>query len=243
LEVLGIIPARYGSARFPGKPLVEIDGKTMIQRVYEQASFATSLDELTVATDDKRIFDHVQSFSGNVMMTNPDHQNGTERCFEVVDRQAYNFKTIINIQGDEPFIQPEQIDLLAACLESETVQIATLVKKIDDFREFISNTIVKVIVNKNSQALYFSRTPIPYINNPDKELLFRENAFYKHIGIYGYKSNTLKELVNLPASKLEELESLEQLRWLENGYKIFVKETELESVSIDTPEDLDQLEK
>lgn len=243
MDILGIIPSRYGSTRFPGKPLAVIDGKSMIQRVYEQATLASSLSELIIATDDERIYDHAKQFSANVIMTSADHANGTSRCFEALTQTNHPFQAVINIQGDEPFIQPAQIDLVAQCLENENAEIATLVKKIDNYQDLANNTVVKVIVNKKAEALYFSRAPIPYINSPDKELLFEQFDFFKHIGVYGYRSAALAKLVKLPESTLEQLESLEQLRWLENGYSIKIKVTEMETISIDTQEDLNQINK
>lgn len=242
MNITGIIPARYGSTRFPGKPLVEIQGKTMIQRVYEQAIQARLLQQVFVATDDQRICDHVRGFGGNVIMTNTHHNNGTERCAEAAELIGGNHDAIINIQGDEPYIEPTQIDLLAQTLRNDPYAIATLVKRLDSFDDYQRNTVVKVAFDVNHYALYFSRSPIPYIRSADAASVFYGGQFYKHIGIYGFPKTILQEVVKLPESPLEKAESLEQLRWLENGYRIKVQTTEHESQSIDTPEDLERLQ-
>jgi len=241
MKILGVIPSRYASTRFPGKPLAMIHGKSMIQRVYEQASKASSLSEVVIATDDERIANHVEEFDGKVIMTDPDHQNGTERCAEVLESFDPNYEGVINIQGDEPYINPAQIDQVAEALAQPETDIATLAKKINTYDEYLSNSIVKVVCNHKGQALYFSRSPIPHIRQQPTEEQFNQNDFYKHIGIYGYKAEVLKELVTLPASKLEMLEALEQLRWLENGYTIGVGASEFDSIAIDTPADLEKL--
>jgi 3-deoxy-manno-octulosonate cytidylyltransferase (CMP-KDO synthetase) len=225
LNILGIIPSRYGSTRFPGKPLAIINGKSMIQRVYEQASKSSSLTKIVVATDDKRIFNHVKEFSGEAVMTSDKHQNGTERCAEALSLTEGNYDAVINIQGDEPFIQPEQIDLVAACL-NEGAQIATLVKRIKNEQEVKNLSIVKAVVRK-SEAIVFTR-----------EMVLHGKVTFKHIGIYGYRASVLREIAKLPPSPLEKLHSLEQMRWMENGYKIKVKETRIETQAVDTPEDL-----
>jgi len=238
MKIAGIIPARYASTRFPGKPLVDIGGKTMIRRVYEQALKATSLTDVIVATDDDRIFNEVKSFGGKVVMTSPNHQNGTERCAEVA--ATLNTDVVINIQGDEPFIQPQQINLLAGIF-SKDVPIATLIKEhpFHALDEALSNTArIKVVVNNNLEAMYFSRSLIPFIRNSSKAL---NTPFYKHIGIYGFRKDVLLELVKLPPSHLELAESLEQLRWLQNGYKIQCAITDMESASVDEPGDLEGL--
>jgi len=230
--ILGVIPARFASTRFPGKPLIDIEGKTMIRRVYEQALKAR-LDHVVVATDDERIAQEVKRFGGDVMMTAAHHQSGTDRCAEVA-AQLSGFDVVINIQGDEPFIDPQQIGLLAGCFTDPEVQLATLIKKIDTEAEWQNNNIPKVVVNTRGKAIYFSRYPIPYLRN----INFADHQFYKHIGIYGYKTNTLMEITQLPASPLELAESLEQLRWLENGYAIQTRITDIETLAIDSPEDL-----
>ena len=228
-KIIGIIPSRYASTRFPGKPLVDIAGKSMIQRVYEQASRASALSEVIVATDDERIFNHVKSFSGKVVLTSNKHESGTDRCAEVVSR-LQNIDVVVNIQGDEPFIEPEQINQLAACFDNPKTKIATLVKKIETEIDLLSKTVVKVEKTSTNQALNFSRKAF----SPLKES-------YKHVGIYAYRVNTLKTISKLPQSQRELGEKLEQLRWLDNGFDIQLAETEHESNSVDTPEDLEAL--
>ncbi len=241
MQTLGIIPSRFASTRFPGKPLVVIDGQTMIQRVYTQACKAKSLAKVIVATDDERIFNHVQSFGGQVLMTQLNHQSGTDRCAEV----ALNFQdmeAIINIQGDEPFINPLQIDQVAQQLQQNTaLNIATLAKRITDSTQLFSPNIVKVVFNQANIAQYFSRSPIPYLRGIDQIDWISKGVFYKHIGLYGYRRQTLLEVTQLPSSLLEKAESLEQLRWLDNGYKIGIGLTEIETVGIDSPEDLEKV--
>jgi len=237
MRVTGIIPSRYASTRFPGKPLADIGGKTMIRRVYEQASQSKLLSEVIVATDDERIFKEVESFGGKVVMTYTEHKNGTERCAEVAAK--IDADVIINIQGDEPFIEPVQIDLLADCFNEVDTQIATLIRKIDWDDELRNPSRIKVVLNKKNEAMYFSRSIIP---NPISKQHFDELEFYLHIGIYGFRKEILMELVNLPPTPLEGTESLEQLRWLENSYRIKCKETSHISVSIDTPQDLENLQ-
>ena len=240
MKILGIIPARYASSRFPGKPLVDIGGKSMIQRVYEQAKKCASLNEIIVATDDDRIFNHVTNFGGVAVMTSPDHQSGTDRCAEVA-LQHPQYHVVINIQGDEPFIDPEQITKVAACFTSADVQLATLIKKIETLDELDNPNSPKVIINKHSEAIYFSRTPLPYLRGHDSLDRLKHFTFFKHIGIYGYRADILQEVTKLPISPLEKAESLEQLRWIENGYRIKVAETELETHAIDVPEDLKKI--
>ena len=240
MNFTGIIPARYASTRFPGKPLVIIQGKSMIQRVYEQAKRSKKLSDVVVATDDKRIADHVKSFGGKFIMTSAKHRTGTERCAEVSKKlRLSNKDVVINIQGDEPFIDPAQIDVVCKCFENKETQIATLVKKISDTKELFNPNVVKAVFDKNNFALYFSRNPIPYLREDKQENWLKQHDYYKHIGIYGYKAEVLAALVKLKSTALEKAESLEQLRWLENGYKIKIQETKLESVAIDTPNDLE----
>jgi 3-deoxy-manno-octulosonate cytidylyltransferase (CMP-KDO synthetase) len=240
MNVIGVIPARYDSSRFPGKPLVDIGGKSMIQRVYEQCSKSTSLNKLIVATDDQRIADHVKLFGGNVTLTSINHQSGTDRCAEVANNYP-EFDFLINIQGDEPMINPDQIDLLCKCFDNPNASIATLVKKISSNEELFNENTPKVILNKNNEAILFSRTAIPFIRGKAKENWIEHYTFYKHIGIYGFKTETLKNLNNLPVSALESAEALEQLRWIENGYRIHTAITDKESQAIDTPQDLEKL--
>jgi 3-deoxy-manno-octulosonate cytidylyltransferase (CMP-KDO synthetase) len=236
MKIVGIIPTRYAASRFPGKPLIDIGGKTMIQRVYEQALKA-NLAKIIIATDDERIHNAAKSFNANVVMTQVSHQNGTERCAEVMQILGNDFDACINIQGDEPFINPEQINKVAALLQ-QVHNIVTLKKKITIQEELHNNNVVKVVCNKKDEALYFSRSVIPFQRNIEQGIL--ENHF-KHIGIYGFSKNTLEEIVQLPMSILEKTESLEQLRWLENGYTIQVAETIFETIAIDTPEDLQKI--
>ena len=265
MKILGIIPARYASTRFEGKPLVIIDGKSMIQRVYEQAMKAPSLSKVIVATDDERIFKHVESFGGTAMMTSAAHQSGTDRCAEVVEKLNFEihssnldnefpivekigirreaaYSIVVNIQGDEPFIQPEQIEKVVEVLRSQNdYKIATLAKRIDN-QQLIDNTnAVKVVFAADGRAVYFSRSPIPFVRATLPNVQFSTGEFFKHIGLYAYRASVLMEIAKLPPSRLEKLEQLEQLRWLENGYPIGVAETDLETVGIDTPEDLAQL--
>ena len=275
MKILGVIPARFASTRFPGKPLVMIEGKTMIQRVYEQAKKCESLSKVVVATDDARIFNHVIAFGGEAMMTNDNHQSGTDRCAEVVEKLNFDIQTahldsdeavifdkikpkregiftaVINIQGDEPFIDPEQIEKIADILrgglsgdeanQAASFDIATLAKELGNQEDIDNPNVVKAVFGENGRAVYFSRSPIPYLRGIEKELWAESGQFFKHIGLYGYKTRVLLAISKLPKSLLEEIESLEQLRWLENGYSIGVAETELETIGIDTPEDLKKI--
>lgn len=242
LKVIGIIPARYASTRFPGKPLVDIAGKSMIQRVYEQAMKAESLSKVIIATDDERIADEVKKFGGEYILTASTHQSGTDRCAEVAE-QLPEYDIIINIQGDEPFIEPAQIDLLASCFTEEKVQLATLIKSIESQESVYNPNSPKVVIDVHGRAIYFSRSPIPFIRNGEPGVWAEKHQFYKHVGIYGYRSESLKAITKLPPSSLEIAESLEQLRWIENGFYIQTKATDLETVAIDTPEDLKKLNK
>lgn len=241
IQITGIIPARFSSTRFPGKPLVLIDGKTMIQRVYEQSKKSQCLQKVVVATDDERILNHVISFGGEAIMTAVHHQSGTERCAEVAEKISSD--AYINIQGDEPYIHPEQIDEVALLLQKSEVQIATLIKKITGAEELFNTNKPKVVISNTNKALYFSRQTIPFVRGLEPSQWLSRQDFYKHIGIYGYKRNTLLEIVRLPMSALEKSEALEQLRWLENSYDIHVGITEMESYSVDTEEDLKSLPK
>lgn len=237
MRILGIIPARYASTRFPAKALADVAGKPMIQRVYDQAQKASSLHHVVVATDHQHIFETVKKFGGAVCMTDEHHASGTDRCFEALFLQKEKFDYVINIQGDEPFIQPEQIDLLAGVLSGD-VEIATLAKRISDGDAISNPNIVKVVFSKQGNALYFSRSPIPHIRGIELEQWVNSYTFYKHIGMYAYRTDVLEKLTRLPVSDLERAESLEQLRWLENGFTIKVKETKHETIGIDTPDDL-----
>lgn len=239
MKFIGIIPARYGSSRFPGKPLADMAGKPMIQRVYEQVKQA--LDEVWVATDDERILQVIENFGGKAVLTSPDHKSGTDRCNEAFSKIGNEFDVIINIQGDEPFIQPQQIETLKTCFDSKDTELATLVKpfkKEDGFEVLFNPNSPKVILNKNSEAIYFSRSIIPYIRDVHHTEWLDKHIFYKHIGMYAYRADILKKITLLPQSNLELAESLEQLRWIENGYKIKVGLTDIETIGIDTPEDM-----
>jgi 3-deoxy-manno-octulosonate cytidylyltransferase (CMP-KDO synthetase) len=239
LKFLGIIPARYASTRFPGKPLADMLGKPMIQRVYEQV--VGLLDETAVATDDERIYEAVKNFGGKVVMTSPDHRSGTDRCYEAYTQWNVKFDVVMNIQGDEPFIQASQIELLQACFEDEKTQIATLVKPFsadDDFENLFNPNTPKALITPERQAIYFSRSVVPYIRGKQYTEWLQTHTFYKHIGIYAYRADVLKAIAFLAQSPLEKAESLEQLRWIENGYRIKVGITNEETMGIDTPEDM-----
>jgi 3-deoxy-manno-octulosonate cytidylyltransferase (CMP-KDO synthetase) len=238
----GIIPARYGSSRFPGKPLVMIGDKPMVQLVYEKASKVLGL--VYVATDDIRIADAVKGFGGKAVMTLSTHMSGTDRCAEAVnkiaDETGIKIDVAINIQGDEPFIKPEQIALLMNCFNSNDVEIATLIRNTEPGEDIFNPNQPKVIINKNNDAIYFSRSVIPFIRDSEKEEWSEKYRFFKHIGLYGYRTTTLKKITLLERSTLEIAESLEQNRWLENGYKIRTAVTKWETIGIDTPEDLEK---
>jgi 3-deoxy-manno-octulosonate cytidylyltransferase (CMP-KDO synthetase) len=241
LKIIGIIPARYGSTRFPGKPLVKIHGKTMIQRVAEQAAKSEALEHILVATDDERIFTHVESLGIKVVMTSQEHASGTDRCLEALEISGLDADAIINIQGDEPFVHPSLIDLLAECICRPEVEIATLVKRIHDTDILLDPNKVKCVFAPSGKALYFSRSAIPHIKGFEPEEWIHHHHFYKHIGLYGYKTQVLREICQIRPSLLELAESLEQLRWLEVGKAIYVAETEIETPAIDTPDDLDRI--
>jgi 3-deoxy-manno-octulosonate cytidylyltransferase (CMP-KDO synthetase) len=238
MNILGIIPARYASSRFPAKPLADLGGQSMIKRVYQQAKKCEELSQVIVATDHPIIFDHVNAFGGAVCMTSDLHPSGTDRCYEVLSKQATRYDYVINIQGDEPFIAPQQIELLASMLDGKT-ELATLIKRLESQEQLLNPNLVKVIFNKHHEALYFSRSPIPYWRGKETDWV-HQHHYYKHIGLYAYRTDILEKITQLKPSTLERAESLEQLRWLENGYKIKVAETSLETVGIDTPEDLEQ---
>lgn len=237
MKVVGIIPARYGSTRFPGKPLTLIDGKSMIYRVYQRCKNATLLQDVVVATDNQEIYDHVTGFGGKAVMTHTDHINGTERCADALGLLDETYDAVINIQGDEPFVEPEQIDLLVRNLEKHPYSIATLIRPITDINEIENPNVVKVVCNVNNKALYFSRSVIPYMR------AIKSNPTYlKHVGLYGYHVDVLKEIVKLEPTQNEQAERLEQLRWLENGFDIFTSMTDYESISIDSPDDIEKAE-
>ncbi len=238
----GIIPARFASSRFPGKPLAMIGNRTMIRRVYEQASKRLGL--VYVATDDKRIFDSVISFGGKAIMTSPDHQSGTDRCAEaavsISKETGKPIDIVINIQGDEPFVRPEQIELLMNCFNDINVEIATLIRKVEKDEDIFNPNQPKVIVNRDGDAIYFSRTPIPYIRDVEMNNWASKHVYFKHIGLYAYRTNVLHGLTRLEQSPLEKAESLEQNRWIENGFRIRTAITPWESIGIDTPADLEK---
>lgn len=239
MKVIAIIPARYASTRFPGKPLAMLGGKTVIQRVWEQVSRV--IDDVAVATDDRRIADAVEAFGGRAIMTSPDHRSGTDRCYEACCKIGGEYDVVVNVQGDEPFIAPSQIHALAACFDDERTDIATLVKPFapSDGIEALENpNSPKVVLDSESRAVYFSRSVIPYLRGVERSEWLARHTFYKHIGMYAFRREVLREVTSLPQSSLEKAESLEQLRWIENGYKIGVGITDVETVGIDTPEDL-----
>lgn len=241
LKIIGIIPSRYASTRFPGKPLIDILGKSMIERVYMQAKRAHLLDEVVVATDDERIQQAVVLFGGNVVMTSSSHSSGTDRCMEVVLKSNENWDIAINIQGDEPLIFPEQIDQLATRMMDGNYGIGTLIKRIDQEADLQNPNVVKVVINKLQEALYFSRSAIPYNRTAKLGQWLDGNEYFKHIGLYGYRTNILNKITSLSPSRLEITETLEQLRWLENGYNITTAQTGYENISVDAPSDLEQV--
>jgi 3-deoxy-manno-octulosonate cytidylyltransferase (CMP-KDO synthetase) len=242
LHFAGIIPARYASSRFPGKPLAMIGNKPMVQRVYDQAS--KILSQVWIATDDKRIFEAVSEFGGKVIMTSPDHLSGTDRCAEAITKitaeNGNKIDVVINIQGDEPFIKPEQISLLMECFSDEDVELATLVRKVVPGEDIFNPNQPKVILNLIGDAIYFSRAAIPFLRDAEKSLWSKSHTYYKHLGLYAYRTETLKKITRLSRSSLEISESLEQNRWLENGYRIRTAITDWESIGIDTPGDLER---
>ena len=235
-----IIPARYASTRFPGKPLAVLGGKTVIQRVYEQVK--NELSEVYVATDDKRIFKCVESFGGKAVMTRTDHQSGTDRIQEAVEKTGTHADVIINVQGDEPFIQPSQIQTLMQLFDDPSTQIGTLGKLFESIEAVDNPNSPKIVTDNRGFALYFSRSVIPYIRGKERQEWFGKYPFLKHLGVYAYRREVLAEVTKLPQSSLEKAESLEQLRWLQNGYRIRVGLTDVETVGIDTPEDLQRAE-
>lgn len=247
MKFIGIIPARLESSRFPGKPLHLICGKSMIQRVYEQCKLAGILDDVVVATDDERIVQHVKSFGGNVVLTSASHKCGTERCNEAIgilntNRIYCNEDVVINIQGDEPLINPLQITLVSSCFKKQGVEIATLAKKISNSADVLNPNTIKVVFNNFNEAIYFSRSPIPYQRGVKENEWINSGNYYKHIGIYAYKIGMLKKVIMFPPSMLEMSESLEQLRWLENGITINIAVTDHDSHSVDVPDDIATIE-
>jgi 3-deoxy-manno-octulosonate cytidylyltransferase (CMP-KDO synthetase) len=237
MKVLIVIPSRYGSTRFEGKPLVDIAGKSLVRRTYEQAKKAKLNARVIVATDDQRIYDHVSSF-GECMMTSPDHPSGTDRCFEVVQKTGETYDVVLNLQGDEPFILPEQIESLVHVFEALSADIATLQKPIRTSVELLNPNIVKVVSNLQHKALYFSRQPIPYLRSVPQQDWVSHHDYFRHIGMYGFRFSIIEQLMHLHPTPMELGESLEQLRWLENGFVIRVANTDFVSPAIDSPEDL-----
>ncbi len=243
LKFIVLIPARYASTRFPAKPLALLGGKPVIQRVYEQV--AKVISSVAVATDDERIAAAVESFGGRAIMTSPDHQSGTDRCWEAYQKVGEEYDVVINVQGDEPFIAESQLRAIMECFEDEKTDIATLVKpfsEADGIEALENPNSPKVVLDKESRAIYFSRSVIPYLRGVEREDWLKQHTFYKHIGMYAFRSEVLREITSLPQSPLELAEKLEQLRWLENGYKSGVGISDVETVGIDTPEDLERAE-
>lgn len=239
--ITGIIPARYASTRFPGKPLIDIKGKSMLQRVYEQALKSKYLNNVVVATDDKRIFNHVKNFGGDVVMTAAHHASGTDRCQDAVQQLKINADYIINIQGDEPFIVPEQIDELAAVLDNKEIELATQMIAVNSYEMLFDKGEVKIVFNKNNEALYFSRIPIPFIKDVDEKEWHKHYQYFRHVGMYAYRKDILEKITALPVSALEKAESLEQLRWIENGFTIKCVVTNYESYCVDIPGDIEKI--
>lgn len=240
MKFIGLIPARYASTRFPGKPLALLAGKPVIQHVYEQASKV--LDAVYVATDEERIYNKVEEFGGKAVMTSTEHHSGTDRIEEALLKVGGNFDVVVNIQGDEPFIQKSQIETLCKCFDDQITQIATLGKPFESIEAVENPNSPKIVIDNNGYAMYFSRSIIPFIRGVEKNEWLKKHTFLKHLGIYAYRASVLNEITKLPQSELELAESLEQLRWLQNGYKIKVGLTNAETVGIDTPEDLRRAE-
>lgn len=243
MKFIAIIPARFQSTRFPGKPLAMLGEKPIIRWVYENAKKA--LGDAFVATDDERIYKAVEAFGGKAVYTSPSHQSGTDRCAEAAQQisKTLDFDVVINIQGDEPFIKPEQIEGLKACFDFQDTEIATLIKPIVSLEEVTNVNRPKVVINKNQEAMYFSRSAIPYVRDTPLEDWLSKTEIFCHIGMYAYRFDILQELTKLPFGILERAESLEQLRWLENGYRIKTAQTTFESIGIDTPADLESARK
>lgn len=237
MTILAVIPARYASTRFPGKPLVDVQGKPMIQRVYENVIKSDLFTEVVVATDDERIVKVAESFGAKVVLTSKEHESGTDRCGEVIKQLQNEFDIVVNIQGDEPMVNPLQLKELVDVFKNPQAQIATLKSIITNEEDIANPNVVKVVTSKDGKALYFSRSTIPYNRNSTVV------SYFKHIGLYAYTSDTLKKITQLSLGELEKIESLEQLRWLENGYNIYVAESNFKNIGIDTPEDLIELNK
>lgn len=244
MKFIAIIPARYASTRFPAKPLAMLGGRPIIERVYTQV--AKAVDDVAVATDDERIFSAVERFGGRAVMTSTEHRSGTDRCYEAFCKMGGGFDAVINVQGDEPFIQPSQIEAVKRCFDDPSTDIATLVKPFseqDGLAALENPNSPKVVVDASGHAIYFSRSVIPYLRGVERSQWLSRHTFYKHIGMYAFRADALREVTSLPQSSLELAESLEQLRWLQNGYKIGVGISDVETIGIDTPEDLVRAER
>lgn len=240
MKFIGIIPARYASTRFPGKPLALLGGKPVIQHVYEKV--AAVLEAAYVATDDERIYDVVKSFGGQVVMTRTDHKSGTDRIEEAIEKIGGEWDVVVNVQGDEPFVAKSQLDTICHCFDDSTTQIATLGKPFESMEAVQNPNSPKIVVDNMGFAMYFSRSVIPYVRGKEKSSWLTHYPFLKHLGIYAYRKDVLRQVTQLPQSSLEIAESLEQLRWLQNGFKIKVGTTDVETVGIDTPQDLERAE-
>lgn len=240
MKFIGIIPARYASTRFPGKPLALLGGKPVIQHVYEKV--AAVLEAAYVATDDERIYDVVKSFGGQVVMTRTDHKSGTDRIEEAIEKIGGEWDVVVNVQGDEPFVAKSQLDTICHCFDDPTTQIATLGKPFESMEAVQNPNSPKIVVDNMGFAMYFSRSVIPYVRGKEKSSWLTHYSFLKHLGIYAYRKDVLRQVTQLPQSSLEIAESLEQLRWLQNGFKIKVGTTDVETVGIDTPQDLERAE-
>lgn len=240
MKFIGIIPARYASTRFPGKPLALLGGKPVIQHVYEKV--AAVLEAAYVATDDERIYDVVKAFGGQVVMTRTDHKSGTDRIEEAIEKIGGEWDVVVNVQGDEPFVAKNQLDTICHCFDDPTTQIATLGKPFESMEAVLNPNSPKIVVDNMGFAMYFSRSVIPYVRGKEKSSWLTHYPFLKHLGIYAYRKDVLRQVTQLPQSSLEIAESLEQLRWLQNGFKIKVGTTDVETVGIDTPQDLERAE-
>lgn len=240
MKFIGIIPARYSSSRFPGKPLAILGGKPVIEHVYRQVS--SVMEDVFVATDDQRIYDSVEAFGGKAIMTRSDHKSGTDRIYEALEKVGGGFDVVINIQGDEPFIQKSQLETVMQCFDDPRTQIATLGKPFESMEAVENPNSPKIVLDNDGYALYFSRSVIPFVRGKEHEEWLSHFPYLKHIGLYAYRTEVLREVSKLPQSTLELAESLEQLRWLQNGYKIKVGLTDVETIGIDTPEDLQRAE-
>ena len=238
MSAIAVIPARYNSTRFPGKPLTDIGGQSMLQRVYHQTQKAKNIQSIIIATDDNRIQEHASSFGAEVMMTSDRHPSGTDRIAEVISKLNESYDIVVNVQGDEPFINPSQIDALVDLFSNVNVDIATMVKPLSGIQEYENPNVVKAVMADNGKVLYFSRSNIPYFRKGYKDQTFSSVTGYKHLGMYAYRSSVLSKLAKLAPSSLEQAEQLEQLRWLQNGFSISACITHEETIAIDTPDDL-----